>query len=266
MTRLIKTTEEIDLIREGGRLLGHILAELARAARPGTTSLELEEMAVSMIEDCGGRPAFKGYRPSKKSRPFPTALCVSVNDEIVHGPATPSRAFKEGDIVSIDIGMEYPYVRGEKGYYTDTATTVGIGSISKEAQRLLDGTRASLEAGLAIIKPGVTLLELGTAIEKVLKGRKLGIIRDLVGHGVGLDVHEEPQVPNYAFRKGEFADLALEPGMVIAVEPMATLDGDGIRGAGDGFTYSTADGSLSAHFEHTILITEDGCEIMTEAR
>ncbi len=265
MTRLIKTTEEINLIREGGHILGSILAELARMARVGVTTAELEDAAVRLIEDQGGRPAFKGYRSDKKSRPFPTALCISINDEIVHGPALPSRTLKDGDLVTLDIGMEYPYVRGEQGYYTDTAVTVGIGPVSKDAERLLEGTRESLEAGIAMIKPGVTLHELGSAIETVLKRYKLGIIRDLVGHGVGLDIHEEPQVPNYAFKKGEFNDVRLEAGMVIAVEPMATLGGDHIRAAGDGFTYSTADGSLSAHYEHTLLVTDEGCEIMTQA-
>lgn len=263
MTRLIKTPEEIDLIREGGHKLGRLLAELAAMTKIGMTTDELEEKACKEIEAMGGRPAFKNYKPDKHSQPFPSALCISINDEIVHGPALPSRVIKDGDIVSLDIGMEYPYEKGKKGYYTDMAVTVPVGKISAEAEKLLQGTQESLEAGIAIAKPGVTLLELGTAIEDVLKKYKLGVVKELVGHGVGLDVHEEPQIPNYSFPKGEFPDLKLQAGMVIAIEPMATLGGWRIKSAGDGFTYSTNDGSLSAHFEHTVLITEEGSEVLT---
>jgi methionyl aminopeptidase len=265
MNRLIKTNQEIDMIREGGHILDRILQEVAALARPGIETKVLEDKALELIEKVGGRPAFKGYKPDKHSKPFPSALCISVNEEIVHGPAVPSRELKEGQIVTLDIGMEYPYIKGKKGYYTDMATTVGVGNISIEARKLLAGTKESLEAGISFVKPGVTLNELGKTIETVLKKYNLGVIRDLVGHGVGLDVHEPPQVPNYSFKKNEFTDMELKPGMVIAIEPMATLGSWQIAAADDGFTYITADKSLAAHFEHTILVTEEGSEILTKS-
>lgn len=204
MNRLIKTTEEINMIREGGHILGQILEDLVALVRSGVETKTLEDTALELIEKAGGRPAFKGYKPDKNSKPFPSALCISVNEEIVHGPAVPSRELQEGQIVTLDIGMEYPYIKGKKGYYTDMATTVGVGNISIDARKLLAGTKESLEAGINFVKPGVTLNELGKTIETVLKKYNLGVIRDLVGHGVGLDVHEPPQVPNYSFKKMNF--------------------------------------------------------------
>jgi methionyl aminopeptidase len=263
MTRFVKTTKEIELIRQGGHILAHILDTVVAMVQPGVATKTLEDKALEMIEANGGRPAFKGYRPDSHSKPFPSALCISVNEEIVHGPAVPSRELKEGQIVTLDIGMEYPYVKGKKGYYTDMAITLAVGNISISARTLLAGTKESLEAGISIVKPGITLNQLGTCIESVLKKYKLGVIRDLVGHGVGLDVHEPPQVPNYGFKKNEFPDMELKAGMVIAIEPMATLGAWQIAAADDGFTYVTPDGSLAAHFEHTVLVTETGSEILT---
>lgn len=266
MTRLIKTPAEIALIREGGQHLSRILETLQNMVAPGITTEELETVAVDLISQIGGRPAFKGYRPDAHTPPFPSALCTAINEEIVHAPAVPARTLSAGSIITLDIGMEYPYQSGKKGYFTDMAITVPVGSIPKATKILLQGTAESLEAGIALIKPGLTLLELGTAIEKVLKKYKLGVITELVGHGVGFDVHEEPQIPNYAFRKGEFPEFSLAAGMVIAVEPMATLGGWKIAPAADGFTYITADQTLAAHFEHTILVTEEGSEVLTRHR
>lgn len=263
MNRLIKTTEEINMIRQGGHILSQILEDVSALVSPGVETKELEDRALELIEKAGGRPAFKGYKPDKHSKPFPSALCISVNEEIVHGPAVPSRQLQEGQIVTLDIGMEYPFVKGKKGYYTDMATTVAVGNISIEARMLLAGTKESLEAGIDFVKPGVTLNQLGKTIETVLKKYKLGVIRDLVGHGVGLDVHEPPQVPNYSFKKNEFTDMELKAGMVIAIEPMATLGSWQIATADDGFTFVTADKSLAAHFEHTVLVTEEGSEVLT---
>ena len=263
MSRLIKTTEEINLIREGGHKLGAILAKLASVVKPGFTSAELETLALKLIKQAGGRPAFKNFRSSPQAKPFPTALCISIDDEIVHGPALPNRVFQEGQIVSIDIGMEYPAVKGQKGYFTDTALTVPVGHISAEAKRLLQATKEGLAAGIEAVKSGHTLDHIGTAVEKVAKKNQLGVIRDLVGHGVGLEVHEEPQVPNYHIKGNEFPNLTLKEGMVIAIEPMFTLGAEGINVARDGFTFITEDNSLSAHFEHTVLVTREGYEIIT---
>jgi methionyl aminopeptidase len=227
------------------------------------TTKDLEVLALELIQKAKGRPAFKNFRPSSDSEPFPTALCISIDDEIVHGPALPERTFREGQLVSIDIGMEYPVSGGNKGYFTDTALTVAVGKIPKQSKLLLKKTKEGLYAGIKMVKPGATLDDIGTAIEAVAKANNLGVIRDLVGHGVGLEVHEEPQVPNYHFNTGEFPNIKLEAGMVIAIEPMFTLGGHKIKVAEDGFTFVTADKSLSAHFEHTVLVTERGYEILT---
>ncbi len=263
MTRLIKTTEEIKWIREGGHKLGKILSELALAIKPGLTTAELEDMALALIIQAGGAPAFKNFIAGPGAKPFPTALCISINEEIVHGPALPSRQFKEGQIVSLDIGMEYPVRKNQLGYFSDTATTVAVGKVSPATEKLLQATKQGLMAGIEVIKPGKTLDDIGTRIEKVAKKNKLGVIKDLVGHGVGLAVHEEPQVPNYHIKDDEFPNLTLEPDMVLALEPMFTLGGDDIKVGEDGFTFLTADDSLSAHFEHTVLVTETGHEIIT---
>ncbi len=262
MSRLIKTSEEIAKIKEGGQKLGTILDELAKMVKPGLHTSQLEHHALMRIEEEGGRPAFKGYKPSPQSKPFPTALCISINDEIVHGPALPTRELKEGDIISLDIGMEYP---ARKGYFTDTAVTVAVGKINKETKKLLDATCEALMAGIKAAIPGNTLDDIGTAVEKVAKKNKLGVVRDLVGHGVGLEVHEDPQVPNYHIVGDEFPNIELKPGMVIAIEPMFTLGDWHIETAADNFTFVTADGSMSAHFEHTIAITEDGYDIITKS-
>lgn len=260
MARLIKTKEEIDGIRASGQHLARILKELITMVEPGMNTATLEERALELIQEIGARPAFKGFRPDRHSEPFPSALCTALNEEIVHAPAVPGRILEQGSIITLDIGIEYPV----PGYFSDMAVTLPVGKVSKEVETLVRGTEEALAAGIEIMKPGVTLLELGTAIEAVLKKYKLGIIRELVGHGVGLAVHEEPQVPNYAFPKGEFPNITLEAGMVLAVEPMATLGGWRIKPTNDGFTYATADDSLSAHTEHTILITPTGCEILTQ--
>lgn len=261
MTRLIKTKEEIAAIKQGGLKLGKILAELAAMVKPGLSSADLENRALALIEEQGGEPAFKNFQASPDSKPFPTALCISINDEIVHGPALPARFFKDGDIVSIDIGMRWPKANG---YFTDTAVTVAVGSIAKETERLLEATREALYAGIEKVKPGNTLDDIGSAIENVARKYKLGVVRDLVGHGVGLEVHEEPQIPNYHIKGNDFPNIELETGMVIAIEPMFTLGDWRIKVAKDNFTFLTADNSLSAHFEHTVAVTENGYEIITE--
>jgi methionyl aminopeptidase len=263
MSRLIKTTEEIALIREGGHKLGKILAELGKAVKPGFTTAKLEALALKLISEAGGKSAFKNFTPAPEIKPFPTALCISINEEIVHGPALPNRIFKEGEIVGIDIGMEYPIIKNKSGYFTDTAMTVAVGNISAQAQRLLEATKEGLRAGIEAVKQGNSLDDIGSAIEKVAKKNKLGVIRDLVGHGVGLEVHEEPQVPNYHIKGNEFPNVTLKEGMVLAIEPMFTLGGYAIKVAPDGLTFLTVDHSLAAHFEHTVLVTKEGYEIIT---
>lgn len=271
-----KKQEEIEVLAEGGRILGEVLACVASMVRPGVSTGELEESALRMISERGGRPAFKDLFLFNEKY-FPTALCTSVNEEIVHAPASPSRVLKEGDIISIDVGMEYPLNgkllsgksaprnphSGQGGFYTDTAVTVPVGGVGDEIKHLINTTRLSLQAGIEAVRPGLSLSELGKSIQEVAENECFGVVRELVGHGVGYDVHEDPQVPNYRITDKSLKNEILKPGMVLAIEPMVTMGDYNIRVADNGFTILTADNSLSAHFEHTIAVTGKGCRVIT---
>lgn len=264
----IKTGEEIKVLREGGRRLAKILALVVKEAKSGVSTLTLDRLAESLILVSDGRPSFKGHQGRSEKEPFPAVLCTSVNDELVHGIPKQESILKEGDILGLDIGMEWPVgqnqkakSKNQKGLYTDMAVTVGIGKISDEAERLLRVTSEALGIGIREVKPGVRLGDVGYVIQKHLEKNKLAVIRDLAGHGVGYAVHEEPLVPNFG-KPG--TGLEIKKGMVLALEPMATLGGREIKLASDGWTFKTVDGSLTAHFEHTLAVTENGTEILTE--
>lgn len=261
---LIKTPEEIKLIKEGGEKMGRILENLALMCKPGVAVIDIDVAAEKMIIEAGGRPAFKGYKTKFADTAFPATICASINEELVHGIPKKGVVLKDGDIFTIDIGMEYPApVPGKsRGYYTDTAVTVPIGKIPAKTRELLRVTQESLEEGIKAIKPGNTVADIGKAIENYIKSQgKYGITRDLVGHGVGHAVHEEPRIPNYYERNLEY--IVLKPGMVIAVEPMVALGTWKVKTANDGWTIVTSDGSLCAHFEHTIIITKSGNIVAT---
>lgn len=260
---IIKTKKEIEIIRQGGKILAGILNKLIKEVKPGVTTGHLEKMACDLIKKAGGRPSFKGYKSMRDARAFPTALCISINYEVVHGPALPSRELKAGDIVDIDIGMEYPYREDNHGYYTDMSATVPVGKISKEAKKLINVTRKSLGLAIKQVKPGNSLNDIGRAIQQFVEAEGFSVVRELVGHGVGIAVHEEPQVPNYEINDNSMDNVILKPGMVIAIEPMVNVGGWKIKTADDGFTIVTADGSLSAHFEHTVAVMEKGREVLT---
>jgi len=255
----IKKPEEIEKILEGGALMGEILDKLCEMVEPGISAWEIDQAAESMIHKVGGRPAFKGYRTRMSDPPFPSTICASVNEELVHGIAHKDKILKEGDIFSIDIGMQYP---AKHGYFTDTAVTVPVGTISEDAQKLLEVTQESLFKGIEQAKAGNTVAAIGAAIENYVDPRGYGIVRDLVGHGVGHAVHEEPRVPN--FYEKELEVWVLRPGAVIAIEPMITLGTYEVETASDGWTISTLDKSLNAHFEHTIVVTESGPVVATK--
>jgi methionyl aminopeptidase len=248
-----KTKEEIQYLKEGGVLLSGILETLLDEVRPGVTTGYLDEQAQKKIQECGGKPSFLGYG-AEYGNPFPGALCTSINEEVVHGIPSKDRVIREGDIVSLDIGMWY------KGLATDMARTKIVGSVPKDVSRLVSATRESLEEGIAVIRPGATLRDFARAVEAVAKREHLGVVRDLVGHGVGHKVHEPPQIANY--EKGA-SDMVFEEGMVVALEPMFTLGSWKVRVLEDGWTFVTADGSLSAHFEDTVAVMENGVEIIT---
>lgn len=243
---LIKTTEEIDNIRKSGEILTQVLDELVAAAKPGVTSLELDALAERRTIELGGKPGFKGYQN------FPNSLCVSVNNEIVH--ALPNdRKLKEGDLVGIDYGVNY------NGMITDAARTISLGKPSKDGQKLITGCYDALQAAIEIIRDGVRVGDIGATIEEKLHHAGIIPIYSLTGHGVGHQLHEDPPVPNYGTRG---TGQRLQAGMTIAVEPIASVGSHDLYLADDGWTYMTRDGSLAAQFEATILITEDGCEVL----
>lgn len=251
----IKTQEEIEKLREGGKRLAQAIANTAKHVAPGVSAKYLDEVFEKEVRALGGDPAFLGYRPEGVKNPFPASLCVSVNDVVVHGIPNENQVLKEGDIVTLDGGFVY------KGMYTDHAITVPVGTVSDEARRLIHATRDSLMAGIKAIRPGARTGDIGNAIETFVKPYRFGIVRELAGHGVGYTVHEDPYVPNYG-KKGEGPEL--KPGMVLAIEPMLTAGTRFVSFSRDGYTVTTKDHNLSAHFEHTIVITEDGAEILTK--
>lgn len=252
----IKTKEDIAILREGGNRHAAILRELAKMVKPGVYTIELENRARELIAKNGDKPAFLNYKPSGSSRPFPAALCVSINDEVVHGiPNEGDKILKEGDIVTLDLGLTH------KELITDMAVTVPVGRISPELEGLMRTTREALMAGIKAAKGGKKVGDVGAVIERIGLAGGYGIVEELAGHGVGYDVHEDPYVPNY----GEAGTGAiLKPGMTIAIEPMFNLGGREVKLDADGYTYRTADGKPSAHFEHTVLITKGDAEILTK--
>lgn len=250
---IIKSGEEIDVMREGGRILAAVLNELAAAVSPGIKTLDLEFLAEKLLLKYKVKASFLGYSPVAGSREYPNILCVSVNEEIVH--AVPSeRVIKEGDIVGIDCGIWH------KNLCTDMAITVGAGIIDPETARLIRITRKSLKRALKKVRPGNTTGDIGNTIERYVKSQGFSVIRDLVGHGVGKNVHEEPPIPNFGKRHD---GVILRSGMTIAVEPMVAMGGYETIGCDDGWGIRTEDKSLSAHFEHTVAVTENGCDILT---
>ncbi|MBP6908438.1 MAG: type I methionyl aminopeptidase [Candidatus Pacebacteria bacterium] len=253
MAIIIKTKEEIDILRAGGKRLSAILAKVAGIVRPGISTYELDQYAYELIKEGGDEPAFLGYKPEGHRKAFPASLCTSVNSEVVHGIPRKDKILKEGDIICIDLGLKH------KGLFTDHAVTVAVGAISKESQKLLDATREALALGIEQAIAGNTVGDIGHAIESFVN-KRYGIVRELSGHGVGKYIHEDPYVPNFG-KKGKGAKLI--PGMVIAIEPMLNIGRADIVSMSDGYTIKTADGSRSAHFEHTILITEGEPEILT---
>lgn len=251
MTQPPKTEEQIQAMREGGRILGTILHDLRNYVQVGMTGLDVDAWVAGEIARHGATPTYKEPVPN-----FPGVICISVDDAIVHGVPT-DRPFEKGDIVGFDLVITY------KGMKTDSAFTMVIGEAPRGAiKHLLNTTERSLYAGIDAIKGSGTYVgQIGAAVEKVLEGGKLGIIRDLVGHGVGQEMHMSPDVPNYSWGNGPM----LRPGDTIAIEPMATLGGEKVyTDPDDNWTISTRDGSLAAHFEHTVLVTEDGVEILTK--
>lgn len=256
MSIIIKTKEEIEILRDGGRHLATVLYALRDKVAPGVSTKELDLYAEKLIREMGDIPAFLNYRPDGASKPYPASLCVSVNDEVVHGIPKKNKILKEGDIVSLDLGVKH------RGLFTDMAITVPVGMIDKESSKLLEVTEQSLLEGIKAAVGGNTVGDIGFAIESFIKAKgKYGIVDVLSGHGVGKAIHEDPYIPNFG-KKGKGEKLV--PGMVVAIEPMVNIGTKHVTIDEDGYTIATADQKRSAHFEHTILITEGDPEILTK--
>lgn len=244
----LKSEREINQMRKAGSIVAQILDELKDLVKPGITTAELDRFSESRCKDFKVKPAFKGYQD------FPACLCISVNHEIVHGIPSPKRVLKEGDIVGLDFGVIY------EGWYGDSAKTYAVGKVSSDAQKLMDVTQESLRLGIQQCVPGNRLFDIGHAVQNYVEGFGFSVVREFVGHGIGRALHEDPQVPNYG-PKGK--GIALKVGMVLAIEPMINVGGPEVKVLSDGWTAVTQDKSLSAHFEHTVAITEQGPEVLT---
>lgn len=245
----VKTDLEIEAMRQGGKILGSVLELLRQSIAPGMNTKDLSDIAALEIKKLGGKPAFLGYQG------FPEALCVSLNDEVVHGIPKSNRIVKPGDIASLDLGVIY------KDMIVDAAISVLVDSKDSKKTKLIHTTEQALMSGISAVRGDCTTGDIAAAVQKTLDKSRYGIVRDLVGHGVGHDIHEDPNIPNYGKTGTGFR---LKSGMTIAIEPMATSGGHEVFIGNDGWTVKTADHSLSAHFEHTVLVTEDGWEILTK--
>jgi methionyl aminopeptidase len=248
MAITIKSQREIELMREAGRILAKVHLELEKAIKPGISTWDIDRLGEDLIRSYGCIPSFKNYNG------YPASICVSVNDEVVHGIPNKNRILQEGDIVSLDAGVIY------KGYHSDAARTYGVGTITKEAQQLIDVTRESFFRGVEFVKPGNHLRDVARGIQEYAESFGYSMVRDLVGHGIGAELHESPEIPNFVTpRRG----VKLRPGMTLAIEPMVNEGRYDVVCLDDDWTIVTDDGSLSAHYENTVLVTEDGYEILS---
>jgi methionyl aminopeptidase len=246
---VLKSSQEIEKMRRAGQVVREVLEMLRSRVKPGATTLDLENAAEARLKELGVKAAFKGYHG------FPCVLCASVNSEVVHGIPSPKRVLNEGDIVSLDFGVFVD------GYCGDAAITVPVGKIDPEAERLLKVTEASLHAGIAAVRPGATLGDVGAAVQRVVEAEGFSVVREFVGHGIGVHMHEDPQVPNFG-QAGR--GMKLRKGMVIAIEPMVNAGKPEVQVLDDGWTAVAKDGSMSAHFEHTVAVTDTGARVLTD--
>lgn len=246
----IKNLDEIKIIAEGGKILAKIIKELENQVKPGVTTKELDKVAQDLVLRYGAKCSFKGYEN------FPACLCTSLNEEIVH--AAPSdRLLKEGDIISLDFGIFY------KGFHTDMAVTLPVGKVDPEVLRLIRVTKKALKRGIKKVRPGNTIGDIGNATQRYVESQGFNVVRELCGHGIGREIHEDPQILNYGKRH---SGPEIKEGMVFCIEPIVTVGDWKLKKSKDGFGYETADGSLSCHFEHTIAVTKDGYRILTELK
>lgn len=256
----LKSPREIDLIRAAGRVVHQVLAELRPMVRPGLRTIALGEAADRVISAAGAEALFRGVRTQSAAMPFPAAICVSVNEEVVHG-IPGQRELREGDIVSIDCGVRL------RGYCGDSATTLPVGRVAPDVAQLLEVTSAALDLAIREMRLGRWWSEIAAQMQEYVEGHGFSVVREFVGHGIGRDMHEEPKVPNYSDREQRKSDFELRPGLVIAVEPMVTMGTANVKhGDGSGWPQVTRDGRWAAHFEHTLAMTESGVSVLTDGR
>ena len=250
-----KSASELELMRHAGAVVAETITRVVEAVAPSVTTLELDRIAARVIADAGAEPSFLGYGGGGGRIAFPATICASINEEIVHGIPSADRVLRDGDLVSLDFGAIW------EGFHADSAVTVFVGAPpGDEAKRLVVATEAALDAAIAVVRPGGRLSDIGHAIEQAAIAQGLGVVREYGGHGIGRAMHEDPFIQNWgAGGRGP----EMKPGLVIAIEPMLTLGGDATRVRADGWTVDTADGSLAAHFEHTVAVTETGVEVLT---
>lgn len=246
----VKTDDEFALMREAGRIVAEVHAWMRENVAPGVTTAEIDAEAEKIIRSHGATPEFKGYHG------FPASICASVNHEVVHG-IPGSQTLREGDIIGIDVGARI------HGFVGDAALSLAVGKVSRKAQHLLDTTRECLDLAIAVVGPGVRVSAIGAAVQRHAESRGYTLVREYAGHGIGRQMHEEPSIPNYVDSSARHRDPVLRPGMAICIEPMVNIGGPEVRVLDDGWTVVTRDGSLSAHFEHTIAIRDTGAEVMT---
>lgn len=249
-----KSLDEIKVMRTGGRILAGILQKIALAVAVGVTTEALNDLAEELIIKAGGSPSFKGYAPVQEGLAYPKALCCSINNEVVHGIPSPARHLKSGDIISLDLGFCY------QGWHTDSALTVTVGRVAKNAEQLIKVTKEALHKGIEQVKPRATIGDIGAAIQEYVEKNGYSVVKNLVGHGIGQKLHELPRIPNFG-QRGAGAEIKV--GHVLAIEPMVNIGNEGVETKNDGWTVITADGSLSAHFEHTVAVIEKGYQILT---
>jgi len=256
----IKTSEEIEIMRVGGKILSQVLKEVARQVRPGISTLELNQKAEELIDKFGVEPAFKGYKAKSNQPGYPFALCTSVNQELVHGLPS-NRILKDGDMIGLDLGIKY------QGFYLDAALTVPVGRVSREIKKLIKVTKKSLDLAIKKIKSGIYLAEISKTIQDYAEKNGFSAVRQLTGHGIGRELHEEPAIYDYLlpeWKKNPESSPKLSAGMCLAIEPMVTAGGWQVKTLDDGWTVVSVDSSLAAHFEKTIVVKKDGAEILTE--
>jgi methionyl aminopeptidase len=257
MAITLRSPREIELMRKAGRVVAEVLSKLKEAAKPSVNTAQLDLLARQVAADAGAENLFLGVKASASQRPFPGAICASINEQVVHGIPSNEAVLREGDIISIDYGAKLA------GYCADAAITVGVGEVSEVNRRLMEVTKGALDIAIAGARPNVKWSAIAGRMQRFVESAGFSVVRELVGHGIGRQMHEEPQVPNYVSRELLENDFTLAEGFVFAVEPMINVGTSAIRTLRDGWTIVTRDGKCSAHFEHTIVITKGGCEVLT---